>query len=383
MKIKKIILIVIIIPFLSLTASGKSLNELDELKEQYNQLKDSEETKRAMLEVNYNKQDEIKKQISDIDAQLSESQVNLDKIDGDMMNVLIKINNAQEDYDTAAKKRQEQYAIASKRIRYIYENGKNNYFTVLINSGNLKNFLVLRQYISDIMKYDSDLLNELEKTEKYMKEKLDEIKEGQEAKKALENFREATEIKMTVMHEEKSGLLNQYRQDAQAIEAELAELKAASDKVHAMITDMEQNMDFVNEYTGGKLEWPVEGRYYVSSDYSIRESPVGNGSEFHTGIDIPAPQGYDIKAAEEGYVTLSEWITGYGNTVIVYHGGGLYTLYGHNSELIAKEGDRVKGGQVIAKCGSTGYSTGSHCHFEVRLNGEHVNPWDYLEEKTK
>lgn len=380
MKMNKAVWMMMIIPFLSLTASAESL---DDLKQQYSQMKDSEETKRAMLEVNYDTQDEIKNQIADLDARLSEAQVDLDKIDDDRMNVLIKINRAQEDYDTAAKKRQEQYEIASKRIRYIYENGENNYFTVLINSGNLENFLVLRQYISDIMKYDADLLNQLTETEKYMKLKLDEIKEGQEAKKALESFREATEVKMAVMYDEKKGLLDQYRQDAQALEAELAELKTASDRVYDRITNMEQTMSFVNEYTGGKLEWPVEGRYYVSSDYSVRESPVGSGSEFHTGIDIPAPEGYDIQAAEGGYVTLSEWMTGYGNTVIIYHGSGLYTLYGHNSELSVKEGDTVQRGQVIAKCGSTGYSTGSHCHFEVRLNGEHVSPWGYLERESK
>ena len=144
---------------------------------------------------------------------------------------------------------------------------------------------------------------------------------------------------------------------------------------------MEDNIDFVNTYTGGELEWPVTGRYYVSSDYVGRISPVGNGYEFHTGIDIPAPAGYEISAAEDGIVTTAGWINGYGNTVIINHGGGLSTLYGHNSEITVNQGDKIKRGDTVALCGSTGYATGSHCHFEVRISGEHTNPWEYLKRK--
>ncbi|MEA4972977.1 hypothetical protein SDC9_64234 [bioreactor metagenome] len=380
MKIKQTALIVIIIPFLTLTVDGQSL---EQYKTQYNQIQDSEETKRAMLEVNYDTQDELKQQISELDAQLSEATVNLDKIDESMMKVIIKINNAQEEYDDAAKKREEQYERASVRIRYIYENGDTDYLGVLLRSGNISDYLVERQYISDIMEYDSNLLHELEETEKFMKQKLDEITAGEEAKEALENFRTETELKMTVMHEEKNNLLEQYRQDADAMENDLSELVAASDKVYDIITNMEENIDFVNTYTGGKLEWPVEGRYYVSSDYCGRISPVGNGYEFHTGLDIPAPEGYDIEAAEGGVVTSAELIDGYGETIIINHGDGLSTLYGHISKMLVSEGDTVERGQVIALCGATGNATGNHLHFEVRVNGEHINPWEYLERKSE
>lgn len=380
MKLKQIILIVMIIPFLTLTADGESL---EEYKEVYDQLQDKEETKRAMLEVNYDKQTEIKKQISELDAKLSEATVYLDKIDKDMMDLLLKINNAQVEYDAAAEKRKVQYERASVRIRYIYENGENDYLYTLLRSGSVSHFLVQRQYISDIMEYDSNLLNELEETEKYMKQKLDEITAGKEAKDALENFRTETEFKMTVMYGEKNNLLDQYRQDADSMEKDLSELMAASDKVYEIITNMEKSQDFVSTYTGGFLEWPVEGRYYVSSDYNVRTSPVTNKSEFHSGLDIPAPEGYEIEAAEGGVITSAGWIDGYGKTIIINHGNGLSTLYGHNSKMLVADGDTVERGQVIALCGSTGNATGNHLHFEVRENGEHVNPWGYLENKSK
>lgn len=380
MKIKQAVLIIMIIPFISLSADGQSL---EEFKAEYNQLQGSKETKMAMLEDNYDTQEEIKIQIAELDAKLSDATVNLDKIDDDVIKVIVKLNKAQDDYDNAAKKREKQYELASKRIRYIYENGEIGYFHVLFETGSISDFLVQRQYISDIMEYDINLLNELEKTENYMKQKLDEITSCEETKKALENFRTETEFKMAAMYEEKNDLLEQYRQDAVAMETDLSELMAASDKVQDIITNMEDNIDFVNEYTGGQLEWPVEGRYYVSSDYVGRLSPIENTYEFHTGLDIPAPNGYEIEAAEDGIVSSSGWIDGYGDTVIINHGNGLSTLYGHNSKLMVSVGDTITRGQVIALCGSTGNATGYHLHFEVRVNGEHVNPWSYLERKAK
>ena len=131
-------------------------------------------------------------------------------------------------------------------------------------------------------------------------------------------------------------------------------------------------------YTGGKLGWPVPGRSTISSGYGSRTSPIKGKGEFHTGLDIPAPTGTKIYAAESGKVINSGSINGYGYTVIIDHGNGLSTLYGHNSQLKVKVGQKVKRGDVIALAGSTGWSTGPHCHFEVRINGKHTNPWSYL-----
>ena len=124
--------------------------------------------------------------------------------------------------------------------------------------------------------------------------------------------------------------------------------------------------------------WPVPGNYRVSSGYVDRTSPIFGTAEFHTGIDIPANYGTSVVAAADGVVITAGWVNGYGNTVMISHGSGLVTLYGHNSSLVVSKGDSVKKGQTIAKVGSTGYSTGNHCHFEVRKDGDHVDPNIYL-----
>ncbi|GFI61132.1 murein hydrolase activator EnvC [Clostridiales bacterium] len=135
-------------------------------------------------------------------------------------------------------------------------------------------------------------------------------------------------------------------------------------------------------YTGGQLNWPVPSRSpsssSLSSGYVNRNRPIGTGREFHTGYDIPAGYGSAVCAAEAGTVIYSGWMSGYGNTIMINHGNGLVTLYGHNSSLTVSKGDTVTRGQQVAKIGSTGNSTGNHCHFEVRVNGSHTNPEPYL-----
>lgn len=376
MKLKKTTAALLLLPFITISANAQSL---EELKEKYSTMLEDQEAARTMLEQNYSVQNELKKQISELDRRLSEAQVDIDRIDSQMMEVIHKIDEAQSAYDEAERKSRLQTEKASDRLRYLYENGgEKSTLYVLSECSSISDYYLYKQYMTDIIEYDAELMQELEETEMLMKQKLDEIKEGKEAKAALENFRTQREFEMTVLYDERSKLLEEYQSDAEAMEEELQNSIEASDRVYEIITNMEKNADFVQNYTGGQLEWPVEGRYYVSSGYEGRESPVGNGYEFHSGIDIPAPEGYEIKAAEAGTVITAGWINGYGNTVIISHGSGISTLYGHNSALMVSEGDTVQRGDTVALCGDTGYATGYHCHFEVRVNGEHTDPWPYL-----
>lgn len=366
---------VVFIPIIVFTANAETL---EDMKSEYARLQEEEETKQAMLNVNYDEQDKLKQEIAALDSRLSEAFVDIDKADKEIGELILKIDKAQEAYDTAEQKYNEQLEIASERIRFIYENGECDYFNILLEYADISEYLLEKQYVVDIMEYDNELLNSLAENEKIMKEKLEEITEGKKAKSILENFKTEKEFETAVLYEEKNKLLEEYRLDAEKLEAELAEIQTASEKAAEIINGMEKNENFVTQYTGGELEWPVPGHYYVSSGYVGRMSPVGNGYEFHTGIDIPAPYGWEITAAGDGVVIEAGWINGYGNTVIINHGGGITTLYGHNSELSVKAGDSVKKGDIVALCGATGYATGNHCHFEVRINGEHTDPWSYL-----
>lgn len=126
----------------------------------------------------------------------------------------------------------------------------------------------------------------------------------------------------------------------------------------------------------GSFRWPVTGR--ITSRFGGRKSPGGIGSTNHKGIDIAAPRGTPVYAADGGTVTYAGWMGGYGYLVRINHGNGYETYYGHNSSLTVSVGQKVYKGQQIARVGSTGNSTGNHCHFEVRYNGVAKNPLNYL-----
>ena len=375
MKYAKTAVAAMAVLLITVNASGKTL---DEFKDEYEQLVYDEETQRAMLEDNYSPQEDIKEEIADLDMRLSEAQIDIDRADKDLMEILLEIDEARKNLEAAQEESRLLLEQASDRLRYIYENEETDFLDILLKCDNISDYSFYRQYTEDIMRYDAELIEELKEKEKELEKELERIEEKTEAKTALEKFKTEKEFEIAVMYEEKNRLLDEYRQNASDAEEELKELTEAADKVYDIIVNIEKNKEFVDTYTGGELEWPVEGRYYVSSGYVGRISPVGNGYEFHTGIDIPAPEGYEIHAAEGGEVINAGWINGYGNTVIIDHGGGVTTLYAHNSDLAVEYGEMVERGQVIAYCGSTGYATGSHCHFEVRINGEHTDPWEYL-----
>ncbi|AIS52049.1 putative metalloprotease [Thermoanaerobacter kivui] len=122
--------------------------------------------------------------------------------------------------------------------------------------------------------------------------------------------------------------------------------------------------------------YPVQGT--ITSPFGTRKSPYGYGTEFHPGIDIAVSVGTPVRAAGKGVVTYAGWLSGYGKAVIIDHGYGIQSVYGHNSQIIVKVGQTVKRGDIIAKSGNTGRSTGPHVHFEVRVNGNPVNPMNYL-----
>ena len=126
----------------------------------------------------------------------------------------------------------------------------------------------------------------------------------------------------------------------------------------------------------GQLGWPVSGE--ITSPYGYRTHPIWGTTIYHSGIDIGVDEGTPVHAADGGTVAWSGWMGGYGYAVVIDHGNGMSTLYGHNSELAVSEGQDVGKGQVIAYAGSTGNSTGPHVHFEVRISGDPVDPMGYL-----
>jgi murein DD-endopeptidase MepM/ murein hydrolase activator NlpD len=183
---------------------------------------------------------------------------------------------------------------------------------------------------------------------------------------------EAAEAEVATELESARALLAAVQADIEEIEGELTALEKEQASIEAEIRARQQ----AGGEKVGRLRWPVSGS--VSSGFGYRIHPISGVRKLHTGIDISAGSGTPIVAAASGTVILAQWYGGYGNAVVIDHGGGLATLYAHQSSMAVGVGQAVADGQVIGYVGSTGYSTGPHLHFETRENGTPVNPMSYL-----
>jgi murein DD-endopeptidase MepM/ murein hydrolase activator NlpD len=186
---------------------------------------------------------------------------------------------------------------------------------------------------------------------------------------------EEKHMELLLKKRDKDKLLEMMEYDREVSQRAYDELIAASAEVERLIQASRYRYQFPGGGSGAMI-WPLVGE--ITSEYGWRTHPIYGDSRYHSGMDIGGDYGDPIVAAAAGIVTYSGWISGYGYAVIIDHGGGISTLYGHNEALAVAEGQTVSQGQVIAYCGSTGNSTGPHCHFEVREGGEPVDPMGYL-----
>lgn len=287
-----------------------------------------------------------------------------------ILNMEDTIKQTQEEYD---KKR----ALFEERAKVMYQYSDYSIFQILLESKNILDFINRVYMMTTLLRNDYALMEEVEVLKKDLEHKksMHEI-----ACKDKEKVLAEKEKVLQMLDEDYKNIEMQYIKSRKELESLLAE----EDKLLAKSKQLEEELKKLQEeskkikYAGGKMLWPAEKGTYISSYFGNRFHPIYNVWRMHNGIDIPAPGGSNILAANSGTVIKATWDSGYGYYIIIDHGGGISTLYAHSSKLIAKVGDKVERGQVIAKVGTTGTSTGNHLHFEVRVNGTPVNPLDYV-----
>ena len=266
--------------------------------------------------------------------------------------------------------------IYRQRLRDIYINGQINYLDVLLGAKDFNDFAGRMFLLQKIIAGDLELVetvrreaNEIQSRQDLLVKQMAEIKKD---RADLDKKRgEAEKVK-----EERAQLLYKAEEEKRQKDADYDRLNAISENIKNMLQNMERSSSMPSQGGTGKFIWPCTGP--ITSYAGWRTHPVFGTTRYHSGIDIAVDTGTPIKAADSGTVVYAGWMGGYGYAVMIDHGGGLVTIYGHNSELNCSEGQAVSQGQVISFAGSTGWSTGPHCHFEVRLHGEVVDPLNYL-----
>lgn len=332
--------------------------------------------------LNKQKQDEKNKlnNVQQEKAKLSNAQSQAQKAYQQSVNELEHAEEEAKELDNSVKEAEKKYKnqkeLLKKRIRIMYQNSNTSYMSTLAQSENLGDFLGKVQILSSIAKKDQVLANTLEaaKNDVEYKRTLKEEQSRQIAKLTEEKKRTVNNLQASrSMKEEEERKLTA---SLAAIEQKENELLKKSEELASLINNLKVRRK--GGYVNGQMTWPAPGYGGISSYYGNRKHPVLGTYRMHTGIDIAAPQGAAIVAANKGTVVYAGWQDGYGNTIMVDHGGDIITLYAHCSSLLGKVGQEVDTGTVIAKVGSTGLSTGPHLHFEVRTGGSTVDPLGYV-----
>lgn len=268
--------------------------------------------------------------------------------------------------------------LLATRLRALYVDGRVDYLSVLFGSTSIGDFLSRFELLRSVVQQDSVLVAAIKQSRTQVEAKQTQVRRRRDELTAL--TRQAAERNNTAATRKADAgrLEKEYNAKVREVRAALDQLDRDSQRLAEQIQALEREARRVGQLA---LRFPVEP-VTITDDYGMRWHPITGEYRMHNGTDFAARMGQAVHAAEDGVVLVADWEGSYGNAVIISHGnlGGrtVSTLYAHNSELLVSPGQQVKRGDVIARAGSTGWSTGPHCHFEVRVNGTPDNPLDWL-----
>ena len=295
----------------------------------------------------------------------------INETNGDIADLRVEIGNEKVKYDQSVMS-------LAKKFDLYYRLSQTDFIDNLFDSDALTDYIndstFFEAMISSNVEFLGDVREQKEnlshKQDK-MQDKLTLLKDRQEAVAKLKAEIEDNKKRQQVLYDQLMSQKKEYERKVHSLEQD-------SDQIQRLITKMQQQMHTA-AIGDGKFIWPVVGE--IASPFGERIHPIFKVKDFHTGLDIAAPLGRPVFAASDGVVLYAGVWGGYGNVVIIDHGAGMTTLYGHLSQFFVKRSVTLKKGQILGLVGSTGWSTGPHLHFEVRVNGEVKNPINYLPKK--
>ena len=343
--------------------------------------------------------------VKKLDSSLESIGNELSKLNDDIDAKEKQIETTKEELSEAKETEKSQYEAMKLRIKYMYEKGDSTYVDLLMESDSLSELLSKAEYITKISSYDRQKLDEYAATKEKIAEKEKSLESEHAELLMLQDETEAKQASVEKLLAAKQTELQNYETKIASAEGQISEYAKSIEAQENQIKSIEAEIKRKEEEARKKAEeekkeaaaankaaqtyktvslgdisftWPCPASGRITSGFGGRKSPTKGASSNHQGIDISAPTGTSIVAAAAGEVVIATYSSSAGNYVMISHGGGVYTVYMHASSLLVSQGQSVKKGQTIAKVGSTGYSTGSHLHFGVRVNGSYVNPTKYV-----
>ena len=352
--------------------AARATGETQDPREQLQQINEDKAALQQQLNELQNAQGLAHDELEDIDRDLGRLSARREQTTADLERkqaqvALLNGSHAQAVADLS--KAQERFEA---RLVEWYKSGGGSVLGSLMTKGNLSDFLFVMSYTEVVIESDRETIDFIrEQQGRLFEQKAQLDAEIAECERLLTDMR-AQETEYQALYERRYTRLSEIAGDVNQAEAAMRELEASSYEIGMLLR--------ASSYSGGGggtgLLRPIDAS--ITSSFGMRRHPVLGGVRMHTGVDMPAPSGTRIHAAQSGLVVFSGWKRGYGFCITIDHGGGVATLYAHCSQLLVNVGETVSRGQVIARVGTTGLSTGNHLHFEVRINGEPVDPEPYI-----
>jgi len=376
-------------------------------------LKDKKSNVEKNIENKKSEMNKMKKQsssltdeIKGLDEKVTKATDELEKVEKELEGLNKEIKETKKEIEAAEKRMNEKQEEFNSRLRVMYKKGNVGYLEVLLSSVSIGDFLARKDMVQAVVNYDVDLLEYIKEQKDIVDKKEAELKSQKSSVEVAKEKAKEKKEELVAATSTKEAAMKELEKDIETIEKEYAELEKESEQISAEISSKQMaaatpspSRGTSNRTTGGNnrgnnnvasnkpnnntpaptppsgggaLAWPSGGP--ITSPYGPR------WGSFHSGIDIGIPVGTPVHAADSGTVIIAKtgYNGGYGNYLVVDHGGGISTLYAHNSALLVGVGSKVSRGQMITRSGNSGRSTGPHLHFEVRVNGGHVNPMRYL-----
>ncbi|MFO7929022.1 MAG: peptidoglycan DD-metalloendopeptidase family protein [Candidatus Humimicrobiaceae bacterium] len=381
-----IVIITVIIIFTSgffLSAPGKLYSQ--NLEEELEQIQNErEETQEKIKKVKKQEQEYIQ-QVGVVEEQLLGALSELDELNNNLTEAKSEIDHTtielvlkEQELKKIEEELGEKIQVLNERVAAIYKNGNGNFLEILLKAETFIDFISRLKLMNLIAEKDTEIIKVIkdkkQATLSVKKSILDLREKQKDHKKEVEKLvaqAEAKKSEVEGIYTNKKTLLSETRANKDALIKMEKQLEAKEAEVKRILESYKHG-----SAPSGKFMWPVAGR--ITSGFGYRIHPIFGTNRFHSGLDIAAPYGTLVKAADGGEVVQAGYFGGYGYSIMIYHGGGFATWYAHLSNFNVSAGQFVEKGQVIGFVGSTGWSTGPHLHFEVRVNGNAQNPMGHL-----
>lgn len=377
---RKVLPIVILsLGLLGTSALPSRANELgDAVGQQKDVLNQKDQTRGQLNELTYTA-DKIKAQMAQLETQIAAAQVLLGQKQAAYAQAQKQVLSAQKELDLKQKELEDCRVAFGKRAKGIYESGQVSYLELLFQSADLGDFITRMEYFTKLVSNDRQLLLDIQTQKEQIAQKARVLQSKRDQTAQFQAQAASVSAELDKTKSQQRIALDQNQKDQQAAFDEVdrleSEANALGDKIRKMQAAQATRKGGVS---GSITTWPVQGFYEISDPFGWRIHPITQKRSLHSGTDIVAPSGTQIHSAGAGVVIMAGWNTAYGNMTIIDHGKGISTLYGHQSASSVTEGQSVQANQVIGYVGSTGWSTGAHLHFEVRVGGNPTDPLQYF-----